>query len=46
MKSLSYFLNAANIRFRQSMAEWQDNKFKRKIVIFESDDWGAIRVPS
>lgn len=46
MKSISYYFDAVNIRLQQNFAKLRDYQFNRKYLIFESDDWGAIRVPS
>lgn len=46
MKSVNYYFSALSSLLNQRIAERKDVKFGRKIVIFESDDWGAIRVPS
>ncbi len=39
-------LKRIDFRLRESLARKRDFKVTRHIVIFESDDWGAIRVPS
>lgn len=46
MKEFRHYLMALDIKSRQVIAECRDERFSRKILIFESDDWGAIRVPS
>lgn len=46
MKSISYYFSALSSLLNQRIAESKDIKSGRKVVIFESDDWGAIRVPS
>jgi len=46
MKSYKSYLNSINYRYhswRYLKIGWQTN---RKIVVIESDDWGAIRMPS
>lgn len=46
MKSINYYFSAISSLLNQRIAESRDAKSGRKVVIFESDDWGAIRVPS
>jgi len=46
MKTIGYYLHSLNSVIQQRLAESRDKKIDRKIVVFESDDWGAIRVPS
>lgn len=46
MKSLGYYYSAISLSLQQLIAESRDQRLRRKIVVFESDDWGAIRVPS
>ena len=46
MKSMGYYYSAIILRLQQLIAESKDERFHRKVIVFESDDWGAIRVPS
>ncbi len=47
MKTVRHYLSAASTILRQQIAQHRDKSFGvRKILIFESDDWGSIRVPS
>lgn len=46
MKKIRHYFTALDIKLHQAIAEFRDSQLSRRIVIFESDDWGAIRVPS
>lgn len=47
MKTNSSLFKSVDNRLRRLIAESRDLRVRdRKIVVFESDDWGAIRVPS
>lgn len=46
MKSICHYLSAASLKLRQTIAQRCDKRLNRKVIIFESDDWGAIRIPS
>lgn len=46
MKLPGNVISKLNMRVQESIARRRDAILNRHIVIFESDDWGAIRVPS
>ncbi len=46
MKTIGHYLSSLSLILKQSIAECKDIRLGRKIIIIESDDWGAIRVPS
>ena len=46
MKSVTHYFDAAKYRFNTHLYKRKGWRTKRHIVVFESDDWGSVRMPS
>lgn len=46
MRTFRYYIEAVRCRLLNAWMLNKSVKFRNKIVVFESDDWGSIRMPS